>query len=139
MSHDDTGGFSLTNSEESASSGEVGGSGWTGANSPTMTGNDLGGRSLVQARVQAVVQGAATPIPRIFLRTHWTGGLVSGIIAPRKAIQGLGAEAGVGETCPLAAFASAAAAASRRTWLRFTHAPKAPMTRPAITRNRDAA
>ncbi|MCW5755579.1 MAG: hypothetical protein KIT24_12805 [Phycisphaeraceae bacterium] len=59
MSHDDTGGFSLTNPADSASSGEAGGSGRIGANSPTMTGNDLGGRSLVQALVQVVVQGVA--------------------------------------------------------------------------------
>jgi hypothetical protein len=51
MSHDDTGGFSLTNPAESASSGEAGEGGGTGANSPTMTGNDLDGRSLVQALV----------------------------------------------------------------------------------------
>ena len=56
MSQDDTGGFSLTNPADSASSGEVGGSGRIKANSRTMTGNDPGGRSLVQARVQAQVQ-----------------------------------------------------------------------------------
>jgi hypothetical protein len=63
MSQDDTGGFSLTNHAGSARFGDAGGSGPIGANSPTMTGNDLGGRSLVQARVQArvqaVVQGVA--------------------------------------------------------------------------------
>jgi hypothetical protein len=96
MSLDDTGGFSLTNPAESASSGEAGGDGGIGAEGLTMTGNDLGGRSLVQARVQAVVQGAATPIPRICLRRRWTGGLVSGIIAPSGANQGLEEEAGVG-------------------------------------------
>ena len=56
MSHDDTGGFSLTSPADSASSGEAGGDGRIGANNRTMTGNDLGGRSLVQARVQAQVQ-----------------------------------------------------------------------------------
>ena len=56
MSHDDTGGFSLINPAESAISGEAGEGGGTGTDSPTMTGNDLGGRSLVQARVQARVQ-----------------------------------------------------------------------------------
>lgn len=59
MSHDDTGGFSLTNSAESASSGEAGGVGRIAGDSRTMTGNDLGGRSLVQAQVQAGVQGVA--------------------------------------------------------------------------------
>ena len=59
MSLDDTGGFSLTNSAESASSGEAGGDVGIGADGPTMTGNDLGGRSLVQALVQVVVQGVA--------------------------------------------------------------------------------
>ncbi len=59
MSHDDTGGFSLTNPADSASSGEASGSGGTGADDRTMTGNDPGGRSLVQARVQVVVQGVA--------------------------------------------------------------------------------
>jgi hypothetical protein len=69
MSHDDTGGFSLTNSAEVASSGDACGSGRIGTNSRTMTGNDLAGRSLVQARVQAQVQagvqglaGMALPI-----------------------------------------------------------------------------
>ena len=65
MSHDDTGGFSLTNSAETARFGDAGGDGRIGANDRTMTGNDLGGRSLVQARVQVVVQGVAgvrTPI-----------------------------------------------------------------------------
>ncbi|MFO0490839.1 MAG: hypothetical protein ACK51T_00180, partial [bacterium] len=56
MSHDDTGGFSLTNPAESASSGDAGEGGGIGTNSRTMTGNDLDGRSLVQARVQAQVQ-----------------------------------------------------------------------------------
>ena len=56
MSLDDTGGFSLTNSAETARFGDAGEGGGIGANSPTMTGNDLGGRSLVQARVQAQVQ-----------------------------------------------------------------------------------
>jgi len=59
MSHDDTGGFSLTNPAEFASSVESIGSGRIGADGRTMTGNDLGGRSLVQARVQVVVQGVA--------------------------------------------------------------------------------
>ncbi|MFN7558942.1 MAG: hypothetical protein ACK5RX_06225 [bacterium] len=54
MSHDDTGGFSLTNPADFASSGDVCGGERIGANSRTMTGNDLGGRSLVQARVQGV-------------------------------------------------------------------------------------
>lgn len=54
MSQDDTGGFSLTNSADSASSGKGCRDGRIGANSPTMTGNDLGGRSLVQAVVQGV-------------------------------------------------------------------------------------
>ena len=57
MSHDDTGGFSLTNPAESASSGDACGDGQIGADGRTMTGNDLGGRSLVQALVQVVVQG----------------------------------------------------------------------------------
>jgi hypothetical protein len=59
MSQDDTGGFSLTNSADSESSGEVGGSVRIEAEARTMTGNDLGGRSLVQAQVQAGVQGVA--------------------------------------------------------------------------------
>lgn len=59
MSLDDTGGFSLTNPAESASPGEAGGGGQIGGDGPTMTGNDLGGRTLVQARVQVVVQGVA--------------------------------------------------------------------------------
>jgi hypothetical protein len=59
MSHDDTGGFSLTNPADSASSGEAGEGGGIGTNTRTMTGNDLGGRSLVQASVQVVVQGVA--------------------------------------------------------------------------------
>ena len=65
MSHDDTGGFSLTNPAVSVSSGEAGGGRGVCANGRTMTRNDLGGRSLVQARVQGVVQGVAgmrTPI-----------------------------------------------------------------------------
>ena len=63
MSQNDTGGFSLTSSADSAGSSEAGGSDRVGADGPTMTGNDPGGRSLVQAIVQAqvhaVVQGAA--------------------------------------------------------------------------------
>jgi hypothetical protein len=65
MSQDDTGGFSLTNPADSASSGEAGAGGGIGADSRTMTGSDLGGRSRVQARVQAGVQdvaGVRTPI-----------------------------------------------------------------------------
>jgi hypothetical protein len=60
MSLDDTGGISLTNPADSASSSDAGGDGQIVAHIPTMTGNDLGGRSLVQAQVQAVVQGVAT-------------------------------------------------------------------------------
>lgn len=56
MSHDDTCGFLLTDSADSSSSGDACVGGRIGANSRTMTGNDLGGRSLVQARVQAQVQ-----------------------------------------------------------------------------------
>lgn len=56
MSLDDTGGVSLTNPAESASWGEAGGDGRIDADGRTMTGNDLDGRSLVQARVQAQVQ-----------------------------------------------------------------------------------
>ena len=56
MAHDATGGFSLTNSADSASSGGGCEGGRIGADRRTMTGNDLGGRSLVQARVQARVQ-----------------------------------------------------------------------------------
>ncbi len=69
MSHDDTGGFSLTKPAKSASSDEVGGSGRIGANGRTMTGNDPGGRSLVQARVQAVVQGVADAYPAKFVES----------------------------------------------------------------------
>ena len=50
---DDTGGSSLTNPADSASSGDAGGDGEIGAEGLTTTGNDLGGRS----RVQVVVQG----------------------------------------------------------------------------------
>lgn len=59
MSHDDTGDFSLTNPAYSATSGNVCGGGRIKANSRTMTENDLGGRSLVEAQVQAGVQGVA--------------------------------------------------------------------------------
>jgi hypothetical protein len=52
MSHDDTGGFSLTHPAASESSGEAGGDG-----ERTMTGNDLSGPSLVQG-----VAGMKTPI-----------------------------------------------------------------------------
>lgn len=59
MAHDATGGFSLTNPADSASFGEASGAGRIRADGRKMTGNDLGGRSLVQARVQALVQGVA--------------------------------------------------------------------------------
>ena len=57
MSLDDTGGFSLTNPADSASSGGAGGEGPIGADGRKMAGNDPDGRWLVQARAQQVVQG----------------------------------------------------------------------------------
>jgi hypothetical protein len=63
MPHDDTVGFSLTHLQsgpaESASSSNAGGDGRVGANGWTMTGNDLSGRSLAQAQLQAVTQGVS--------------------------------------------------------------------------------
>jgi len=81
MSQDDTGGFSLTNPAESASARELSGGWRIGTNSRTMTGNDPGGRSLVQAQVQAQVQAVVQAVARKRLPDRAAVG-VAGIDAP---------------------------------------------------------
>ena len=82
MLQDNAGGYRLTHHQagpaESGSSSDAGGDGPIRANGPAMTGNDLSGRSLGQAQVQAVAQGVSS------LRMPTGTGGASGVMHRRE-------------------------------------------------------